>query len=109
MGDVILRTDIDHMKCRLESLSDDTICNMQENNDKKMTTLISLYSYLAHIAHYRRPWLVGSVSLRVVELTMKTGLYPMSHVAFAVFGGILVTSGKIADGCRLGESFWSQL
>ena len=102
LGDGKLRDDIDHMKCRLQSLSDDTICTMQENNDKKMTTLMSLYSYLAHIAHYRRPWLVGSLSLRMVELEIKTGLSPMFPFSLTYFGGTLVNLGCITHGCRLG-------
>jgi hypothetical protein len=109
MGDEKLRSDIDQMNCFLLSQSDDVIYNTQENKDKKMTTLINLYAYLSHITHYRRPWLVGSLSLRMVELAVKTGLSPMSPVAFAIFGGVLVTSGKISEGCRLGESFRSNL
>jgi hypothetical protein len=105
MGDEKLRNDIDQMNCFLQSQSDDVIYNMQENTNKKMTTLANLYAYLAHTTHYRRPWLVCSLSLRMIELALKTGLSPMSPVGFAIFGGILVTSGKISEGCRLGEFF----
>ncbi len=103
MGDEKLRKDIDQMNYFLQSLSDDTICNMREDNDAKMTPLISLYAYLTHVAHYRRPWLVGSLSLRMVELTMKTELNAMFSVALAYFGGVLVSIGCITEGCRLGE------
>jgi hypothetical protein len=97
------RTDIDKMNNILQSTPDDMILNMQENNDKKMTTLINLYATLAHVLQFKKPWLVGSVSLRMVELTMKTGLSAKSPLAFAHFGGVLVTAGRIDDGCRLGE------
>jgi hypothetical protein len=105
IGDEKLRIDIDQMNSFLQSQSNDVIYNTQENMDKKMTTLTNLYAYLAHTTHYRRPWLVGSLSLRMVELAVKSGLSPSSPVAFAIFGGVLVTSGKITEGCRLGESF----
>lgn len=95
-----LRIQIDQM-----DLPGDTICNLQENNEKRMTTLLSLYSHLAHIAHYHQPRLVGSLSLRMVEITMKTGLSAMSPLAFAYFGGVLVKVGRISEGCRLGKSF----
>jgi hypothetical protein len=96
--------DIDEMNNILRSASDDMICNMHENNDKKMTSLIHLYETLAHVLQYFMPWLLQSVSLRMVELTMKHGLSSKSPLVFAHFGGVLVTSGRIIDGCRLGET-----
>lgn len=102
-GDDTLRTDIDRMNHILLSMSDDTICNMQDNDDKKMTILIYLYAALAHLLQYFKPWLAVSVSLRMVELTMNTGLNAQSPLAFAHFGGNLITDGRITEGCRLGE------
>ena len=103
MGDTELGIDIDQMTYFIQSTSDASIYNMQENKDKKMTALIKLYVYLAIALQYFMPWLVGSVSLRMVELTMKTGLSPMSPQAFAYFGGLLVSMGNVSIGCRLGE------
>ena len=102
-GDDTLRFDIDRMNHILQSTSDDMICSMQENNDKKMTILMYLYAALAHLLQYFKPWLAVSVSLRMVELTMNTGLNAQSPLAFAHFGGILITDGQITEGCRLGE------
>jgi hypothetical protein len=76
---------------------------MQENSGKKMTTLIDLYATLAHLLQHFKPWLAVSVSLRMVELTMKFGLSAQSPLAFAHFGGNLLTEGRINEGCRLGE------
>ncbi len=103
IGDEQLRSDIDHMNNVLRSTSDDMICTMQESTDKKMTALIDLYENLAHVLQYFKPCLVGSVSLRIVELTMKTGLSPKSPLAFAHFGGVLSSLGYVNEGCRLGE------
>ncbi|KAL3760370.1 hypothetical protein ACHAWU_000345 [Discostella pseudostelligera] len=103
MGDDNLSHEVDQMNNILRSMSDDMICNMQESNDKKMVILISLYETLAHVLQYFKPWLARAVSLRMIELTMKTGLSAKSPLVFAHFGGVLVTSGQITDGCRLGR------
>ena len=103
MGDTDLLIDIDQMTNILQSTSNDSIYNMKQNNDKKMTALLNLYVFLAHALHYYKPWLVGSVSLRMVEQTMKTGLSPISPYVFACFGSLLVTIGYVSMGCRLGE------
>ena len=103
MEDVKLTNDIDRMVYVMQSTPDDTIYSMQENNDKKMTILIDIYAYLGHVLQFFNPWLVGSVSLRMVELTIETGLSAKSPLAFANFGGVLVTTGRIYEGCRLGE------
>ena len=103
LGDDKLRTDIDRMNLILKSTSDEMICNMHTNNDKKMTTLINLYANLAHVVHYFKPWLVGSVSLRMVAVTIKSGLSAKSPLAFAHFGGVLSSIGYVNEGCRLGE------
>ena len=103
MTDAKLQTDIDRMTFILQSTSDELIYNMQENNDKKLTALFNLYVYLAHALLYFQPWLFGSVSLRMMEITMKTGLCTMSPLAFAHFGSLAVTIGYVTVGCRLGE------
>ena len=103
MGDGTLRADIDKMNYILQSTSDDMIYSMQGNSDKKMATLVNLYANLAHVVHYFQPWLVGSVSLRMVAVTIKTGLSAKSPLAFAHFGGVLSSIGYVNEGCRLGE------
>ena len=102
-GDDNLRSDIDKMSYILQASSDDMICNMKESNDKKMTILINLYENLAHVLQYFKPGLVASVSLRAVDLTLKTGLSPKSPLSFAHFGGVLSSIGYVNEGCRLGE------
>lgn len=103
-GDEELKNGIKKMSHILQATSDDGICNMKECSDKKMITLINVYLGLAHVLHYRQPWQVGSVSVRMVELTLKNGLSAKSPLAFAHFGGVLVSEGRIHEGCRLGES-----
>ena len=40
----------------------------------------------------------------MVELTLSEGLTPSSPLAFAYYGQMLMTSGNLAEGCRLGMS-----
>ena len=103
MGNIKLSSAIYRMVNVLRSMPDQIILNMQNNHEKMMTALINLYGSLSFSLYYYKPWLVGSVSLCMIELTMKTGLSSKSPVAFARFGSILVTLGYITDGCRLGE------
>jgi hypothetical protein len=103
MGDDNLQIDIDRMICSILSTSDDAIYNMQENKDTKMAALFNLYVYLSHTLLFFKPWLFGSVSLRMMEITMQTGLNVMSPLAFAHFGCLAVTIGYVTMGCRLGE------
>jgi hypothetical protein len=103
-GNGKMTNSIDQMNDILRLASNDTICNMRENNDKKMTALINLYETLAHVLQYFMPSLLRPVSIRMVELTMKTGLSAKSPLIFAHFGGVLVSSGQITDGCRLGKT-----
>ena len=98
-------TDIDKFNFVLQSTPDDFICKMQENKDEKLNALLRLYADLAYKIQYFRPRLFGFVSLRLVELTIKTGLSQYSPLAFAHFGCVLVTSGQVNEGCRLGEFY----
>jgi len=103
MEDKRLRSDIDHMNYILQQMSDDSICNMKENYDKKTNTIVNLYAHLSHFMQFFKPWLLGSMSLRVVEITMNTGRCAKSPLAFAYFGGILVSLEYLNEGRRLGE------
>ena len=104
-GEKKLRTGLYQIIRFLLSTSDDSIYGMTECSNKNIATLINVYVGLAHVLHYEQPWQVGSVSLRMVELTLKTGLSAKSSLAFAHFGGVLVVEGFVGEGCRLGESY----
>ncbi len=104
MGDDEQQTNIDKMTYILHSTSDDAIYNMQENKDKKLTALFMLYVYLGNMLYYFKPSLFGSVSLRMMEITMNNGL-SASPLAFAHFGSLAVTIGYVTVGCRLGKCF----
>ena len=100
--DATLYTDMVNMNTMLRSMSDDSILNMQENKEKKIEILLALQANLAHVMHFIMPTLIGALSLRMVELTMKHGLVPASPLAFGFYGAVLITAGNIDEGCRLG-------
>ena len=100
--DATLYTDMVNMNTMLRGMSDDSILNMQENKEKKIEILLALQANLAHVMHFIMPTLIGALSLRMVELTMKHGLVPASPLAFGFYGAVLITAGNIDEGCRLG-------
>ena len=98
-----MRSKIDQMVYILRSMSDDAIYNMKESKDKKTNTLLNLYANLSHFMQHVKPWLIGSLSLRMVEITMNSGLGSKASIAFAYFGGVLISIGLVYEGRRLGE------
>ena len=109
MGDQQLAIDIQHMNATLRHTYDDSIFNMEETKDKKTVTVQKIYADLVHLLHFAQPSLISSVSLRMVDLTMKTGLSATSPLVFAYYGGVTTTSGNLAEGCRLGMCFMSMI
>jgi len=103
MGDSTLMTDIDDMNKVLHDRSDDSLLNIQDTKDKKLVALHQLYSDLIQVIYFIKPALFGSVSLRMIELTMSKGMTPTSPLSFAYYGSTLAAMGKVEEGCRLGE------
>ena len=102
LGDNKLNGDIQVMNGTLQNMSDDSILNMKEATSERNGIVLKLYSNLILILQYHNPSLKGAVSLRMVDLTMKSGLSPTSPVAFACYGELLANIGEITEGCRLG-------
>ena len=103
IGDSTLSIDIAAMNRKLRTLTDDYICNMQDNQTKRVVSILKLYAEMAHVLHYVSPSLIGAVALRMVELTMSKGISPIAPLAFAYYGETLASMGNISEGCRLGE------
>ena len=103
MGDSELSIDIAATNVRLQQLTDDCICNMQENQMKKSITLNKLYADLAHIFYYVKPALFADVSLRMVQFTLSKGITPTAPIGFACYGQVLASMGNISKGCKLGK------
>ena len=102
MGDGKLMNDIQAMNETLRGIPDDDLLRLKESRDRKIGTLLKLYVNLVHCLHLSRPRLVGSVSLRMVALTLKNGLTPLSPNVFARYGEILMALGQIEAACRMG-------
>lgn len=79
-----LKEEIRRVNNILQNTPDDQILSMNQISDPKIATLLKLYSNLAHVLHFTEPSLIASVSLRMVDLTVKTGLTPISPLAFAL-------------------------
>ena len=102
ISDSTLQADMMSMSEMLRNMTDESILNLHENKAKKIIITLKLYLNLAHCMHYVKPSLIGSVSLRMVELTITNGLVPFSAMAFTYYGAILVSAGNVAEGCRCG-------
>ena len=103
IGDSTLSIDIAAMNRKLRTLTDDYICNMQDNQTKRVVSILNLYANLVHVLHYIKPNLVADVSLRMVQLTLSKGITPVAPKAFALYGEVLASMGNISEGCRLGK------
>ena len=104
MGDVKSTNAIQRMNDILQKTSDDYVLTLPQTNNKKIITLQKIYSNLADLLHFIKPSLICAVSLRMVELTLSEGLTPSSPLAFAYYGEMLMGSGNLKEGCRLGMS-----
>ena len=105
MGDDQLTANILLMNGILQKTADDSILNMEVTSNKRIGTLMKLYADLAYLLHFTDPSLIGGVSLRMVAITMKSGLTSTSPLAFAHYGETLTSIGYITEGCRLGECY----
>lgn len=106
-GDEGLNGDIHAMNYTLQNIPDDSILGMQDTTNERIVILLKVYAHLANLLHHTKPSLVGAVSLRMVELTMKNGLASTSPISFAFYGEMLTSIGCVAEGCRLGNTMMS--
>ena len=103
VGDAKLSSEMQATDAVLDNMTDDYILNeMPKSNEKKVIALQKIYSNLADLLHFVNPSLPCAVSLRMVDLTLKSGLTSVSPLAFAYYGEILIACEKFAEGCRLG-------
>lgn len=103
LGDTSLTADIVEMNTILESTEDETILCIEKTNLKKINTLMNILNLSAHLLHQTQPSLVGSTSLRMVELTLNFGVSPTAPMGFAHYGGVLASLGNYELAVRIGE------
>ena len=87
----------------LRNTPDESILNLNENKTKEIIITLKIYSHLCYMLHFVKPSLLGAVSLRMVELIMTNGLVSTSPFAFVYYGEVLVATGSVQEGCRLGR------
>lgn len=103
VGDEKLSNRMSAMNNILQNITDDSILGMHDVSSKKVDTLQKIYWNLAHVLRFKKPSLMCDVSLRMVELTIQTGLCSLSALGFAYYGEIVTANGHFGDGCRLGR------
>ena len=103
ISDNTLQTDMITMNEIMRNTSDDYIMNLKENKAKKVIITMKIWSNLYHILHFVKPSLLGDVSLKMVELTMSNGLVSLSPLALGYYGEVLVATGSVKEGCRMGR------
>ena len=96
ISDNTLQADMMKMNEILQNTPNESILNLHENKAKKIIITMKIYLNLGHVLHFVKPSLIGSVSLRMVELTMNHGLVPFSALAFAYYSTVLVPAGNVA-------------
>ena len=103
IDDTTLQADIVSMNLTLQNTTDESILNLHETKAKKIIMTTTIWSDLCYVLNLAKPSLICSASLRMVELTMNHGLASSSPLAFGFYGQVLVATGNIAEGCRLGR------
>jgi hypothetical protein len=114
-----LTKDMMIMNATLQKMTDESILSTEYTMDQRTIFLIRLYAELANMLHWINPSLIGAVSFRLADLTLKNGLTPLCPLAFVHFSSALANMGNeyITDACRLGTcecfsrvvSFWNTL
>lgn len=83
-------------------MSEESIFGMKENSVKRIDAILKIYATLNDVLRFAKPVLICSVCVRMLELTLKTGLSSVSTFAFASYGEILASAGNISEGCHIG-------
>ena len=92
------------MIATLHNMTDESILSMTMATDKRVIFLMKVYAELANMLHFINPSLLGAVSLRLADLTLRNGLTPLCPLAFVYLGATLLNMGTeyITQACRLG-------
>lgn len=92
------------MIATLHNMTDESILSMTMATDKRVIFLMKVYAELANMLHFINPSLLGAVSLRLADLTLRNGLTPLCPLAFVYLGANLLNMGTeyITQACRLG-------
>lgn len=91
------------MNSRLENMADESILRLPMMDDKRLEILMKLYTNLKQVLYFADPSLGHSVNLRMVDITISSGLSSRSPIAFAFYGESLAAAGKLELAARLGR------
>ena len=105
MGNKKLDNDINAMNRILQNTSDSLILSMKKTKNNKVVLLLKIFAELGNLLLFAKPDLIGAISLRMVDLTLKSGLTSECPLAFAFYAMTLMSIGgeHSNEACRLGE------
>ena len=108
MGNKKLDNDINTMNQILQNTSGSLILSMNKTKNSKVVLLLKIFAELANLLVFTNPILIGAISLRMVDLTLKSGSTSECPLAFAFYAMTLTSMGgeHTNEACRLGE--WDQ-
>ena len=108
MGNKKLDNDINTMNQILQNTSGSLILSMNKTKNSKVVLLLKIFAELANLLVFTNPILIGAISLRMIDLTLKSGLTCECPLAFAFYAMTLMSMGgeHTDEACRLGE--WDQ-
>jgi len=98
-----LASNIQEMKLKLQSLSDESILNMKETTTQKRDILLlNVYYDLNFLFQFVDTSRIADTSLRMAQITLSNGLCCMSPLAFAEISIVLVTMRDNPENITLG-------
>ena len=105
MGNKKLDNDINAMNRILQNTSDSLILSMKKTKNNKVVLLLKIFAELGNLLLFAKPDLIGAISLRMVDLTLKSGSTCECPLAFAFYAMTLTSMGGLHtnEACRLGE------
>ena len=105
MGNEKLDNEINNMNRILQNTSGGLILSMKQTKNKKVVVLLKVFAELANLFVSINPNMIGAVSLRMIDLTLKSGLTSECPLAFAFYAMTLMSMGAehTNEACRLGE------
>ena len=108
MGNEKLDNDINTMNQILQNTSGGLILSMNKTENSKVVVMLKVFAELANLLVFTDPILIGAISLRMIDLTLKSGLTCECPLAFAFYAMTLMSMGgeHTDEACRLGE--WDQ-
>jgi predicted ATPase len=84
-------------------ISDADLLNYRLMSDNRQLMAMKFLAKLQNATHQIQPGLQPIIAIKMVELTLASGLSPMSPIGFACFGGLVAKLNDIRGGYRFAK------